>query len=288
MSITADKSVGHYENFPVASFLIPQAQRAQIVTLYNFARTADDIADEGNDSNEIKLRTLSEFRISFLDKINKQNISKNIKDKWGIVTAPMAKLCQDGLPQEYPLRLLNAFSQDLEVLRYKNMEELLSYCHNSANPVGSSLLFFYNRHIPENIKLSNSICSALQLINFWQDIAIDWKKNRVYIPAEHLIKYGFRDDGVDSINLFAKGEKVSVNWQNLLSELIQHSRQLMLYGKSLPKIIGGRAGFELKLVIAGGLEILNKIEQVQGDVFNRRPKLGKKDWAKIITKAMFL
>jgi len=284
MQISAASTVGHYENFPVASKLISKKYRQQIISLYRFARAADDIADEGDANPIIKLKTLKEYLSSFESNYQGKQIPN---DHWQQYTKPMAKLCQRGLPIEYPQRLIKAFSQDTFTFRYSNMISLLKYCEDSANPVGRSVLYIYNQHTQQNILFSDEICSALQLINFWQDINIDWQKGRIYIPAEYLQKYGFSEDGSDSINNFSTGKKITKNWQNLIQEICEFARNKLLAGKELPKKIGGRQGWELKLVIAGGLTILDKIDQVAGDVFNYRPQLQQKDWLKIVTKTLF-
>mgnify|MGYP000917401055 FL=1 len=176
--------VDHYENFPVASVLLPKRLRRPIEAIYRFARSADDIADEGDALPAERLAGLAAYNIQ-LDAIERG------EPVAGPVFAPLAAAIADWrLPIQLFRDLLDAFSQDVTKERYADYTELLDYCRRSANPVGRLLLHLVDRASPENLIRSDAICSALQLANFWQDIAVDWKKNRVYLPQEDLIRFG--------------------------------------------------------------------------------------------------
>ena len=176
--------VEHYENFPVASFLLSAKLRRPVEAIYRFARGADDIADEGTASNEERLQGLARYDAE-LDRIERGQHPDS--PEFGELAAIITEW---RLPLQLFRDLLDAFAQDVVQKRYADYTGLLDYCRRSANPVGRLLLHLFDRASDDNLRRSDCICSALQLINFWQDIAVDWTKDRVYLPLEDLIRFG--------------------------------------------------------------------------------------------------
>ncbi|MCM1512123.1 MAG: squalene synthase HpnC [Oxalobacter formigenes] len=267
-------SVDHYENFPVASFLLPARLRHPVSVIYAFARSADDIADEGN-------ATLNE-RQAKLDTYLREldTIENDIAPQKTLFLHLKSVINQYHLPIQPFRDLLSAFRQDTHTLRYATYSSLLDYCQRSANPVGLLMLHLYNAVSQENIRLSNAVCTALQLVNCWQDIAIDWQKNRVYLPQEDMASFGVTEQIIANASPGA-------SWRTLMQFEIKRTRQLMLSGASLPARLPGRIGWELRLVIHGGLRILEKIEKAEFDIFHNRPVLDKTDWLLIGMRSLF-
>jgi phytoene synthase len=176
--------------------------------------------------------------------------------------------------------LLDAFAQDVTQQRYATYEALCDYCRRSANPVGRLLLRLYKAESPQQLAQSDAICTALQLINHWQDVAIDWQKPRVYLPQEDLDRFGVTD-------VHLREGLVDVRWTALMKFEIDRARALMLEGAPLARTLPGRIGLELRLIVCGGLRILEKIESVGYDVFRRRPKITKADGALLLCRALF-
>jgi squalene synthase HpnC len=267
--------VDHYENFPVASFLLPKRLRRPIEVIYRFARGADDIADEGEASNEERLQALAEYNFE-LYRIE-QGQSPTHPD-----FQELAKVIAEWhLPLQLFRDLLDAFSQDVVQKRYADYPELLNYCRRSANPVGRLLLHLVDRASDENLYRSDCICTALQLINFWQDIAVDWQKSRVYIPQTELDSFGINE------NQIADG-RWTADWAALLDFQIDRTRALMLEGAPLVHQLPGRMGWEIRVTAQGGLRILDKIRSVRGDVFQHRPTLGPSDWIHMALRSFFM
>jgi squalene synthase HpnC len=261
--------VGHYENFPVASLLLPAPLRAPVQAIYRFARTADDLADEGDAPAIERLRALDALDAE-LDAIE-SGTDSNWPDLAAAVRAHSMPLA--------PLRdLLSAFRQDVTVHRYADDEALLDYCRRSANPVGRMLLALFRRDEPELLAQSDAICTGLQLVNFWQDVAIDWAKGRIYLPADALCRHGIDEAQIGR-------SESNDRWQALMAERVSWARGLLSSGAPLPLALGGRVGWELRLVVQGGLRIAEKIDAVRGDVFRHRPVLTKADWAVMSARA---
>lgn len=265
--------VEHYENFPVASFLLPRRLVPAVEAIYAFARSADDIADEGDAAPAARLADLEGYR-SKLDLIA----------AGGTPDDPMFERLADIIAQHRlplkPMRdLLSAFSQDIETTRYPNYQALCGYCAHSANPVGLLMLKLYGADGKRNEADSDAICTALQLINFLQDVAIDWDKQRIYIPLEDLARFGVSEADI------AQGI-AGAEWRALMAFEVERARALMLSGAPLAKRLPGRIGWELRLVVQGGLRILERIERAGYDVFRRRPVLGPRDWAAIGWRAL--
>jgi squalene synthase HpnC len=275
-------AAGHYENFPVASVFLPKKLREPIALIYSFARQADDFADEGDFTIEQRLSALNKFR----DELNL--LQAYIKPQTAFFAALGVMIRSRNLPFTPFYDLLDAFSQDVTKIRYQNFQEVLDYCSRSANPIGRLLLHLYQAATPNNIKLSDNICSALQIINFLQDIAIDFKKNdgkqRIYMCQDELLKFGITEQQIAAyVNASAPVDK---QWQQFMQFNLQRARALLIAGKPLGRILKGRIGFEMRMIIAGGERIITKINQVNGDIFNYRPTLNNWDWLLILTKAL--
>lgn len=191
----------HYENFPVASLLLPAHLRHPVQVIYAFARSADDLADEGDATPQERLNALNQYEEA-LNSIEKQqqNNSALFQDLAKVIE-------QHDLPLQAFRDLLSAFKQDVVTTRYANFEHLQDYCNRSANPVGRIMLHLYKEASPQNLHDSNLICTALQIINFWQDIAIDWKKNRVYVPQEDLIRFNIQESDIGNEILSPNGKR---------------------------------------------------------------------------------
>jgi phytoene synthase len=267
-------SVDHYENFPVASVLMPARLRRPVGIIYAFARTADDFADEGDHPPALRLAWLDGYRAE-LDRIERGQAPQSpLFERVGAVVAEW------GLPLAPFRDLLDAFSQDVVKARYADFAEVMDYCRRSADPVGRLLLHLYGRATPENLTRSDAVCSALQLINFWQDVAIDWRKDRVYLPQEELARFGVTEAQI------AAG-RVDDAWRELMAFQVQRARAMLVSGAPLTRALPGRVGWELRMVVQGGLRILEKIERVRGDVFRRRPVLQAPDWPLMCARAAF-
>lgn len=265
-------SVGHYENFPVASILMPKQLRKPIEAIYHFARAADDIADEGDLPDLERLKRLDEFRAELA------RISTHETPLTLLFQNLATEIRQHGLPLQPFHDLLDAFSQDVMKKRYADYADLLDYCRRSANPVGTLLLHLYDEATPQNIIYSDAICSSLQIINFWQDVAKDYAIGRIYLPLDELALYGVNDAQI------AQGS-VDENWRALMKFQVDRARAMMLSGAPLGSILTGRIGLEMRMIIAGGLRILDKLEQARFDMFRHRPVLRPLDWIIMLAKS---
>ena len=258
--------VDHYENFPVASLLVPPRLRRPIEVIYRFARSADDIADEGDATDAERLAGLAAYQTE-LDRIDTGTLPQTP------LFQDLARIIADHrLPLQLFRDLLDAFAQDVVKKRYASYAELLDYCRRSANPVGRLVLHLFGRTEAQHLEQSDCICSALQLINFWQDVAVDRGKQRIYLPLDELTRFRVSEDDI------AAG-RWSANWAALMDYQTDRARALMLRGAPLVQALPGRLGWEIRLTVQGGLRILEHIRRVRGDVFRHRPKLGKWDWA---------
>ncbi len=263
----------HYENFPVASILLPKRLREPTALIYAFARQADDFVDEGNLLPEQRLVLLDGFK-SELDRIQ-QNTQPNTE----LFIALQAVIKKHQLPIQPFYDLLDAFSQDVTKTRYQDFGEVMHYCRRSANPVGRLMLSLYKADSPQNIGMADAICSALQLINFLQDIAIDIQKDRIYLPQDEMQKYKVTEAQI------AKGD-ASGTWSLFMEFQINRARKLLQSGAPLGLVLAGRVGLEMRMIIAGGERILKKLHQAHGNVFEYRPKLAKKDWLYMAYRAI--
>jgi phytoene/squalene synthetase len=281
--------VDHYENFPVASWLLPARFRPPIEAIYAFARGADDVADEGEFSDAERLASLDEY-LRALDTIE---AGATPQARFHPIAHAIAEY---RLPIPLLRDLIGAFKQDVVKKRYATFDELMDYSRRSANPVGRLLLHLFQNRGQTTISgetesvtgngglspifaQSDAICSSLQIINFWQDVGVDWRKGRVYIPQEDLARFGVREDAI------ARGE-ASGPWRQLMAFECARARRMLHRGAPLGNALPGRLGLEIRATVQGGAAILDKINAAGGDVFRHRPVLTKFDWIKIIAKAI--
>jgi hydroxysqualene synthase len=269
-------SVEHYENFPVASVLCPPALRPAVVAIYGFARTADDLADEGDATPLQRLADLAAYRADLMAIAGGGAVS----GRWPGVFGPLRDaLAAHALPTQLLTDLLSAFEQDVVQHAYTDRAALLDYCARSANPVGRLLLHLYGVTDAAALQQSDAICTALQLTNFWQDVGIDTRRGRVCPPATDCARHpGARESmlaGHDSPQTRA-----------LIADLVGWTRRLMVDGAPLVHIVPGRAGWELRLVVQGGLRILEKIDQLGFATVRTRPTLRWHDAPLLLWRAL--
>lgn len=266
----------HYENFPVASVLCPPAVRPAIAAIYAYARTADDIADEGDATPAQRLADLAAYRADLHDVARGLSPSP----RWAAVFKPLASaISAHRLPIGLLEALLSAFEQDVHRNRYADRSELLDYCSRSANPVGRLLLHLYGIDDAPALRQSDAICSALQLINFWQDLSIDVPRGRLYIPLDQCSAYGLSE------NELLKQEDTDAT-RDLVRAQCDWARGLMLEGAPLVHRVDGRAGWELRGVVQGGLRVLDKIRYLRFATLRRRPRLTRGDLLPIAWRAL--
>ena len=259
--------VDHYENFPVASWLCPPQLRPPIVAIYRFARTADDIADEGDAAPDARLADLAAFRADLLAVA----AGRTPSPRWPDVFGPLAvQLPLHRLPVTLLAELLDAFAQDAAQTRYADRNELLDYCRRSANPIGRLLLHLYGIDDAGALARSDAVCSALQLANFWQDLGVDAARGRLYVPRIDASRHGVE---VEQLLALRDSDRVRA----LVTELVAWARELMLAGAPLVDAVGGRAGWELRFVVQGGLRVLEKIDRLGGATLTTRPTVGAAD-----------
>lgn len=270
-------SVDHYENFPVASLLLPRALRWPITVIYRFARSADDIADEGNATPAERLAALATYRATLADiragNVPATGLFHDLAQVTECYTLPL-NLLED---------LLSAFEQDVSTHYYDDFQALRDYCARSANPVGRVVLHLAGHTQPMKLQWSDYICTALQLINFWQDVGLDWQKGRVYVPASELTLF---DLTPEDIGRFQTGEPCTPRWRELMAFQTKRARKLMLAGAPLIRTLPGRLRWEIALTMEGGLFILDKIDAVRGDVFRQRPTIKTLDWLRLLRRAI--
>jgi len=260
-------SVDHYENFPVASWLCPPELRPPITAIYRFARTADDIADEGDAAPEARLADLAAFRADLFAVAARGAPSP----RWPHVFVPLARaIARHGLPTALLSDLLDAFSADAAQTRYADRAGVQEYCRRSANPIGRLLLHLYGVDDAASLARSDAICSALQLANFWQDLGVDAARGRIYVPAADARRHGV---SIDDLLGLRDGERIHA----LVCDLVAWSRELMLSGAPLVHAVGGRAGWELRFVVQGGLRVLEKIDRLGGATLLQRPSIAPSD-----------
>ena len=265
--------VSHYENFPVASLLLPKRLRAPIEVVYRFARSADDIADEGSDADDVRLAKLSVYQRA-LDQIAAGGTPAEP------LFADVASIVREhGLPLQLFSDLISAFSQDVTKKRYATFPELSDYCRRSANPVGRLLLHLFKRTSETDLAGSDAVCTALQLINFWQDVELDFVKGRIYLPQDEMARHGVSERHIAE-------QRCDDAWHSLLAFQVQRSRDMILRGKPMARSLPGRMGLEIRATIQGGLRILEKIEKAKYDVFRRRPVLRGFDWPLLLARAV--
>lgn len=266
-------SVNHYENFPVASVLLPARLRKPVELIYRFARAADDFADEGELPERERLARLA----SFDDELRRIERREPSRITLFQELAPVIR--EHRLPLDLFHDLLSAFAQDVTKNRYADLIEVLDYCRRSANPVGRLLLVLYGAATAQNFAWSDRICSALQIINFLQDISIDYAMGRVYMPQDELARFR-----VSEAQIAARA--TDGTWREFMTFQVNRARHMLWDGAPLGRVLKGRIGLEMRLIIAGGDRILTKILAADCDVFRRRPVLRSHDWVLMLSRAL--
>ena len=255
--------IDHYENFPVASWLCPRRIRPGVTAIYRYARTADDIADEGTATAEERLADLRAYRAD----LRATMAGTPPSARWLEVFEPLRRaVVAHALPADLLADLLDAFEQDVIKHRYADRAELLEYCRRSANPVGRLLLHLYGVRGAQSLQQADNICTALQLTNFWQDLGVDIARGRLYIPLADCERHR-----VDTAEL--RRGRTEPGTQRLIAELVGWTRELMWRGAPLARTLPGSAGWELRFVVQGGLRILEKIERGGFAALRDRPVL---------------
>lgn len=292
--------VDHYENFPVASFVLPAHLRRPVEVIYAFARTADDFADEGDASPAERIAALDAYEAQ-LDRIERNEASGD---------ALFERLATVVREQQLPLQpfrdLLSAFRQDVIKTRYANFGEVMDYCRRSANPVGRLLMALFKDNDSRHLAYADGLCSSLQLINFLQDVAIDYRKGRVYLPQDELARAGLSDallgllcgqavpvnpspalaplGGIPVVSAVSAPEE---RFRNFMHGQIKRVRNMLQASAPLGLVLRGRMGLETRMIIAGGDRILRKLYNDPVAPLKRRVKLNAWDWAVIILRALF-
>lgn len=265
--------VDHYENFPVASILLPKTLRRPVELIYRFAREADDFADEGALAPAARLEALDAFG----DELRAIRDGRAPAIPWFGELAEIVHVHH--LPLDAFEDLLSAFRQDVTQHRYATFGDVLGYCRRSANPVGRLLLALYAVRDAQAVGWSDSICSSLQLINFAQDVGIDYAKGRVYFPLDDIARFGLTEHDI------AEG-RTGPRWEAFMRFQTGRARAMLFSGRPLGRVLRGRLGLEMRMIIAGGARILEKIERVRGDVFTQRPVLRLPDWPLMFARAL--
>jgi len=264
-------ATGHYENFPVGSILVPRAQRPHFYSIYAFARGADDFADEGDLSASERLTNLENWR-ELLIQCQKQDVNHPVFT----ALAETIKVCQ--LPLQLFHDLIDAFVWDVKHSRHSTFNDLLEYSRCSANPVGRLILLLFGYKDEHLHQMSDNICTALQLTNFWQDVLVDLDKDRIYIPQEEQKNFGYSETDL-------KSRLYNENYVRMMQSLAERTENLFLQGKPLCCAVGGRLGIELRLVWLGGSSLLQALQEQKFNVFNHRPTIKTKTKIKILLKA---
>ncbi|MFZ4651008.1 MAG: squalene synthase HpnC [Rubrivivax sp.] len=272
-------SVEHYENFPVASVLCPPAIRPAVVAIYGFARTADDLADEGSADAASRLQDLAAYREDLLQVY----AGRPPSTRWRAVFEALDRArLRHALPLAPLTHLLDAFEQDARNPLHEDRASLLAYCARSANPIGRLLLHLYGRDDERAVRQSDAVCTALQLVNFWQDLGVDLARGRVYLPVAEARHHGvWPEDGPQAL-------RDSPALRALVRELCEWARELMLQGAPLATAMPGRAGWELRLVVQGGLRILDRIRELGYGTLQARPVLRARDVPLLLGRAMLM
>lgn len=262
----------HYENFPVISLFLTKNLRKHVAVVYQFARQADDIADEGVEAPERKLAELQEYRKKFEGCLEK----KYANEFWFALSNTIST--KNLTPGNF-LNLIKAFESDVTKNRFENFSEILNYCSLSANPVGRIILELNDINSPEALKYSDYICTALQLTNFYQDISIDAKQNRIYIPIDEIISFGLTEDDFRHL-------RYESTFKNLIEHQVKRAQDFFDKGKPLLEELPGRLKNQIKWTILGGEAILKKIIRIDYRVNDFRPKLNKIDYIILSLKAI--
>jgi squalene synthase HpnC len=262
---------GHYENFPVASRLLPPAMRPHVAALYAFARTADDFADEGTRPAAERLRLLDDWEKQLHACVEME--ADDRVDQIFLAVGKTIRTCN--LPVTLFDDLLSAFRQDITTHRYQTWDGVLDYCRRSANPVGRLVLRIAGYNDPRLDRSSDALCTALQLTNFWQDIGRDWKQDRLYVPLDDLDACHARVDDLADL-------RMTETWRCALHRVVQRTRELFHSGRAVCDGVSGRLRYELRLTWLGGTRVLDRLEGDDFNVFAARPALGVADFAPLM------
>jgi phytoene synthase len=268
----------HYENFPVASRLMPRSARPHVAAVYAFARIADDFADEGARSDTARLALLDDWRVR-LHQAASGEPAHDDSDATAVFVALGDTMRRYGLGVQLFDDLLSAFRQDVLVKRYETWSDLLDYCRRSANPIGRLVLRIAGHRDARLDDWSDQVCTALQLTNFWQDLEGDWTRGRLYVPLAIARQSGAHETDLDR-------KRVTPAWQVALADVAMKTRALFDAGKPVAKMVGGRLGWELRATWLGGVRILDRLEAGGFDVFRARPTLGWRDGVPLVWRAL--
>lgn len=275
----------HYENFPVGSVLVPKRLRKHVYSIYAFARTADDFADEGYQTDDAPT-SASATSLSTADRLvalddwqNKLEAACAGKADHPVFIALSATIKELNLPVTLLTDLLSAFKQDVVKTRYANFDEVLDYCTRSANPVGRLILLLFDYRDERLHQLSGHICTALQLANFWQDVSVDIRKDRIYLPQDDMEKFGVSVEDL-------RESRFNDNYAALLKFQVERTWQLFKRGRPLPEEVSGRLRYELRLTWFGGTRILERIEELGYDTLNRRPTISTSDKLRLLARTL--
>ena len=263
----------HYENFPVASWLLPPRMRPHVAALYAFARTADDFADEGRRPCAERLRLLDDWQ----SRLHACVTECAAGDRVFVALGATIRACH--LPMSLFDDLLSAFRQDITTHRYDTWGSLLDYCRRSANPVGRLVLRIAGHDDERLDRSSDALCTALQLTNFWQDLDRDWQNGRLYVPLDAVEAEGARLPDLDD-------RRVTEAWRRALHRVAERTRTSFDEGRYVCDRVGGRLRHELRVTWLGGTRILDRLERANYDVFTRRPALGMADALPLMGRAL--
>jgi len=264
----------HYENFPVASFLLPRPLRKHVAAIYTFARTADDFADEPGMKPEERLARINEWE-SLIHEAYEGNAVHPV------FVALRETVREFDIPRELFQSLLAAFRADVTVRRYQSFGDLLGYCRNSANPVGRLVLLLFGYQNDDLMRFSDNICTALQLTNFWQDLSIDLERDRLYIPQHDIAIFPGSAEDLQARN---PGKAI----RSLLAYQVERTQDLFLAGKPLLTQVGRELAPELRLTWSGGMKVLGKIRNLDYDVLSHRPTLTAFDKLFLLVSAIIM
>lgn len=251
--------------------MVPKNKKKYVAVIYQFARTADDFADEGDDSPEVRLKNLKDYLANFESALNGEYKSDFWMALHNTISSNLIK------PENFR-NLISAFCQDVEKSRYNTFEEVIDYCKRSADPVGRLILELHGIHDEKLNEFSDKICSALQLTNFWQDVSVDILKNRIYLPQDELNKFEITE--ADLIN-----QNDSQKFRELIKFQVNRTRELFNEGKILIDYLPGKLKYQIKWTVLGGEKVLSKIEKLDYNVLNTRPKLSKFNYFILLLKS---
>lgn len=261
----------HYENFPVGSILIPKKLRPHVCAIYAFARRADDIADE--DFTESHRIPALDAWLDLLNRSQKSHVNHPV------FLALKETIRTFDIPLQLLADLITAFKMDVKIKRHLTFEDVLFYCRHSANPVGRLVLHLFGYRDEGMMVLSDKICTALQLANFWQDVSVDLDKNRIYIPLEDMSRFQYSENQL-------MDRQYTREFKNLLQFEVERTDRMFREGAGLVRRTKGRLSLELKCVILGGMKVLNKIQELDYNTLSKRPTLAKKDKFSILIQAL--